>query len=135
MKFILGVAANNNFRVVYGVKINSHSLWSFCELDLVSSNFEEKMAAATSGAPHHAELNDAFTTDKTSIKENEIREGEMDDQSMAKSGKPPRNLPLMRHCISQAMLKGTSVLVSRSQSILDSFCFCYCDIQMIVSGM
>ncbi|CAI9110465.1 OLC1v1010494C1 [Oldenlandia corymbosa var. corymbosa] len=80
------------------------------------------MAPGTSGAPHHGELNDGFSKDKASINENEVHEPDMDDQNMAKLGKPPRNLPLMRHCISHAMLAGTSVLdlpngaVGREQS-------------------
>ncbi|KAK2975683.1 hypothetical protein RJ640_027786, partial [Escallonia rubra] len=42
---------------------------------------------------------------------------ELDNLSQAKAGKPPRQLPLMRHCISQATLAGSSDLESPTEII------------------
>ena len=65
----------------------------------------------------HGELDNGFREKNASVTENEShKEEELDDQSLAKAGKPPRNLPVIRHSISQAILAGTPALVSRSQS-------------------
>ncbi|CDP01778.1 unnamed protein product [Coffea canephora] len=59
----------------------------------------------------HGELDNGFREKNASVTENEShKEEELDDQSLAKAGKPPRNLPVIRHSISQAILAGTPAL-------------------------
>lgn len=52
---------------------------------------------------------------------------ESDNSNQTKPGRPPRNLPVMRHCNSQAMLAGTSKLVSRS--LMSNSHVPFCDIR------
>lgn len=71
------------------------------------------MAPGTSMLPCNGEVENGFCKGNMSaIEENkEIS----DDLNQPNAGKPPRNNPGMRHCISQASLAGTSAaLVSGS---------------------
>lgn len=70
------------------------------------------MTPGTGLSPDHGALDIGISEKNASVTENESHEQELDDQNLAKSGKPPRNLPVMRHCISQEILAGTSALVS-----------------------
>lgn len=49
---------------------------------------------------------------------------EYDNSNQAKPGRPPRNLPVMRHCNSQAILERTSKLVGKSLIFNPHFPFC-----------
>ncbi|KAL3527310.1 hypothetical protein ACH5RR_011966 [Cinchona calisaya] len=55
-----------------------------------------------------------------SANESHVVEELDDEQSLAKAGKPPRNLPVMRHCISQAILAGTSALELPNELVRES---------------
>ncbi|XP_075106124.1 putative protein phosphatase 2C 47 isoform X2 [Nicotiana tabacum] len=82
---------------------------------------EEMMAPGTSMLPCNGEIENGFCKGNMSaIEENkEIS----DDLNQPNAGKPPRNNPGMRHCISQASLAATSALVFDGHGGVDAASF------------
>lgn len=72
------------------------------------------MGPGTDVAPHCSPLDDGRCKGSVSAGEEDYHfNEELDNSSQAKAGKPPRNVAVMRHCISQATLADICGLVSK----------------------
>lgn len=75
------------------------------------------MAPGTDMTPDCTVLHGGCSKEEVGLVEDEDPESS-ENSSQAKAGKPPRNLSVMRHSMSQRMLVGTTDLVSKIQSIV-----------------
>ena len=69
------------------------------------------MVPGTDTSPYFTALDGGVCKENVFSMEDEDREAS-ENSGQAKIGKPPRNISVMRHSMSQAMLPGTAELVS-----------------------
>lgn len=82
----------------------------------------------TNMLPCNGEVENGYC--KENLSDVEENQEELDQSSLLNIGKPPRNVTGIRHCISQATLAGTSVLVSRTQFSIHYLAILFCQMRI-----